>query len=230
MDCTFTVVDDSGRTISSIAPGNYVVDVRTPIAFGTIPRNYSDMTACRGMPQFQLTGPGVNLTTTLTAGCEADFVTTLNFQPGSTYVAQDLNQPAVARASFTVLTSGTPGTVNASYGSASGGKGSTNDSIVGSGLEATLGTLAGTLEANGKLVLTRNGRPVTTLKHGRYAFTITDKSTKLGFGLLGPKNHSTLQLTKPGFVGRQTVALNLVPGRWTYLGDLRVVRAFLVTK
>ena len=40
----------------------------------------------------------------------------------------------------------------------------------------------------------------------------------------------TLQLTKPGFVGRQTVALNLVPGRWTYLGDVRIVRTFLVTR
>ena len=38
MDCTFTVVDDSGKTISSVSPGNYVVDVRTPLAFGTIPR------------------------------------------------------------------------------------------------------------------------------------------------------------------------------------------------
>jgi hypothetical protein len=118
------------------------------------------------------------------AGCQADFVARLYFQPGTTYVAHDLSQPAVARASFTVLTSGTPGTVNASYGSASAGRGSTNDSIVGSGLEATLGTL----EANGTLVLTRNGKPVMTLKQGRYAFMITDKSTKLGFGLLGPRN------------------------------------------
>jgi hypothetical protein len=230
MDCTFTIVDDSGRAITSIAPGNYIVDVRTPIAFGTIPRNYSDMTACHGMPQFQLTGPGVNLSTTLTAGCEADYVTTLSFQPGGTYVAQDLNQPSVAHASFTVLTSGAPGSVNASYGSATGGKGSTNDSIVGSGLKTTLGTLLGTLEANGKPVLTRNGKPVTTLKQGRYTFTIMDESTKLGFGLLGPKNSSTLQLTKPGFVGRHTVSVNLVPGRWTYLGNVRVVRTFVVTR
>ena len=228
MNCTFVIENDSGQTISSIAPGNYIVDVRTPVAFGTIPRNYTDMTACRGMAQFQLTGPGVNFSTTLTAGCEADYVTTLTFQPGATYVAQDLNQPSVARASFTVLTSGTPGTVNATYGSAAGGKGSTNDSIVGSGLTTTIGTLVGTLQSNGKPTLTKGGKPVTTLVHGRYAFTITDKSTKLGFGLLGPRNHSTDQLTKPAFVGRRTVTVNLVAGRWTYLGNVRVVRTFLV--
>jgi hypothetical protein len=231
MNCTFTILDDSGRTITSIAPGNYTVDVRTPIAFGTIPRNSSDMTACRGMAQFQLTGPGVNFTTTVSAGCEADYVTTLNFQPGATYVAQDLNQPSVARASFSVLTSGTPGTVNASYGSATGGKGSTNDSIVGSGLNAAVGTLVGTLKSNGALTLTQGGKPVTRLKQGRYSFTITDKSAKLGFGLLGPKTRSTIRLTTPGFVGRHTVTVNLAAtGRWTYLGDIRAVRTFRVVK
>ena len=37
MNCTFTIQDDSGKTITSIAPGNYQVDVRTPLAFGTMP-------------------------------------------------------------------------------------------------------------------------------------------------------------------------------------------------
>src|SRR5579872_843673 len=73
MNCTFTIVDDSGKTVTAIAPGKYQVDVRTPLAFGTIPipsgTDPNDMTACRGVPQFQLTGPGVNLFTTLTAGC-----------------------------------------------------------------------------------------------------------------------------------------------------------------
>jgi hypothetical protein len=229
MDCTFTVVDDSGKTIGSVPPGNYLVDVRTPLAFGTIPKNFSDMTACRGMAQFQLTGPGVNMTTTLSAGCEADYVTTLTFQPGATYVAQDLNQPALAHASFTTLATGTPGTVSATYGSTTSGKGTPNESILGSGLRPTLGTLVGTLEPSGKLMLTRGGKPVTKLKRGRYAFAITDKSTKLGFGLLGPKTRATVELTKPRFVGRHTVTVNLVTGRWTYLGNIRQVHSFVVT-
>ena len=187
------------------------------------------MTACRGMAQFQLTGTGVNMTTTLSAGCEADYVTTLTFQPGATYVAQDLNQPAVAHASFTTLASGAPGTVSASYGSTASGKGTPNESILGSGLRPTLGTLVGTLQPSGKLMLTKGGKPVTKLKRGRYAFAITDKSTKLGFGLLGPKTHATVQLTKPAFVGRQTVTVNLGTGRWTYLGNIRQVRSFVVT-
>src|SRR4029079_780206 len=104
------------------------------------------MTACRGSAQFQLTGPGVNMTTTLSAGCEADYVTTLTLQPAATYVAQDLNkqtaahasssahnvtQLSVAHATFTTLSAGGPGTVAASSGSTASGKGTPNQSVFG---------------------------------------------------------------------------------------------------
>src|SRR4051812_749323 len=72
MNCTFAILDDTGNAVTSVPPGQYQIDVRTPVPFGTIPKNFSDMTACHGMPQFQLSGPGVNVSTTLTSGCESD--------------------------------------------------------------------------------------------------------------------------------------------------------------
>src|SRR5580765_6735529 len=57
MNCTFQIVDDQGKAVNSIAPGTYQVDVRTPLAFGTVPlanMGATDMTACKGFPQFQL--------------------------------------------------------------------------------------------------------------------------------------------------------------------------------
>src|SRR5579871_3371719 len=105
MNCTFTVQNDAGQTITQIPPGQYEVDVRTPIPFGTVPMvgvAATDMTACHGSPQFQLTGPGVSLFTTMTAGCESDKTFPETFQADGTYVAQDLNQPSVTRTSFTI--------------------------------------------------------------------------------------------------------------------------------
>ena len=126
MSCTFTVMDDSGNAVTSVAPGQYQIDVRTPVPFGTIPKNFSDMTACKGMPQFQLTGPGVNISTTLTAGCESDESYPATLQPNATYVAVDLNQPTVARATFTTQASGTAQKVTSPYTSTNLGKGTPN--------------------------------------------------------------------------------------------------------
>jgi hypothetical protein len=230
MDCTFAILDDAGRNVSSIAPGNYQVDVRTPIPFGTIPRlGVNDMTACRGMPQFQLTGPGVSFSTTLTAGCEADFVFTQTFQPGATYIAQDNNQPSVAHATFTTLTSGSPGSASASYGSTSSGKGTASTDIVGSALLASRGTLTGNLSANGKPTLTSKGKAVSTLKAGRYAFAITDQDAKGSFSILGPKTRAATHLTGVKFVGKRSITVTLTAGRWMYYAGLGQIRYFSVT-
>src|SRR6516225_3597408 len=51
MNCTFQITNDQGQPITSIAPGTYQVDVRTPLAFGTVPlanMGVTDMTACKG--------------------------------------------------------------------------------------------------------------------------------------------------------------------------------------
>src|SRR5262249_7343404 len=161
MNCTFQIVNDQGNPITSIAPGTYQVDVRTPLAFGTVPlanMGVTDMTACKGFPQFQLTGPGVSLFTTMTAGCEADNTFPETFQPNATYVATDQSQPGVARGTFTTLASGTP-SAPATPGTPWGGKTQSSQDLVGSG--AVLGTVSGTLATNGALTLTLSGKAVS---------------------------------------------------------------------
>jgi hypothetical protein len=227
MNCTFTIVDDSGRTISSIAPGHYQVDVRTPIQFGTLPSpGGTDMTACRGVPEFQLTGPGVDLFTTMTAGCEDDKTFVETFQPSATYVAQDLNQPTIAHGSFTTLASGAPTNPTVTYG---GGKGKAQASqdIVGS--LALQGTLQAGVSAKGAPMLTSNGKNVATLKTGRYKFTITDQDAKAGFLMLGPTSKAPINLSGVVFRGKLSKAVSLTTGRWTYYTSLHTVHYFRVT-
>src|SRR5579862_2244660 len=101
-NCTFSVFNDAGQPVTSFAPGKYQVDVTTPIMFKllvpggpsgeTIAPN--DYTGCKGWVQFQMTGPGINVFTTLDSGCDSnDVVGAWTFQPSSTYTLEDLNQP-----------------------------------------------------------------------------------------------------------------------------------------
>jgi hypothetical protein len=228
MNCTFTVVDDSGKPVTSIAPGSYQVDVRTPIQFGTLPlpSGPTDMTACRGVPQFQLTGPGVNLFTTMTAGCEQDKVFPETFQANATYVAEDLNQPSVAHATFTTLASGTPTAPPVTYGGGKG-KGELSTDIVGS--LAVLGTVDAAVRPDGKPTLTSKGRTVTALRKGRYTFALSDRDSKAGFMILGPTSHAPTSLTGVKFLGRRSLTIKLTTGRWTYYTNLGTVHYFRVT-
>ena len=58
LKCTFTITDDSGKTVTSIPAGAYQVQVTTPGSFGGMDLSgISDMTACKGAAAFQLTGP-----------------------------------------------------------------------------------------------------------------------------------------------------------------------------
>jgi hypothetical protein len=230
MNCTFQIVDDKGNPITSIAPGTYQVDVRTPLAFGTVPlanMGVTDMTACKGFPQFQLTGPGVNLFTTMTAGCEADKTFPETFQANGTYVAVDNNQPTVARAQFSILASGTP-IAPATPGTPWGGKTQTSTDLVGSG--AVKGTLSGTLGTNGALTLTLSGKAVSKLASGRYTFSVVDKSPKSGFMVIGPKSAIPTDVTGSRFIGKKTKTMKLTAGRWTYYSSgMRQVHYIVVT-
>ncbi len=242
MNCTFSIVDDSGKPVSAIAPGTYQVEVSTPIMFklvnpggpGVDPIASNDFTGCKGWVQFQLTGPGVNLSTTLDSGCDAFYLLpSTSFKPGATYTAQDLNQPSVTRTSFTILTSGTPTIPKSPYGPTSG-KGTTQQDLAGSGIKAALkGTLTGTLSADGKPTLTSKGKPVSVLKRGRYRFTITDKDPKGSFVLQAVNPGSTgvkaTDLSALTFVGKHSTYVTLSAGRWMYYSDPGKAYNFLVT-
>src|SRR5262249_1085985 len=84
-NCTFSIVDDSGSPVTTIAPGTYQVVVDSPFAFS------SETGGCSYV-LFQLTGPGgVSVTTTLGTGDSEIELFTVTLLPSSTYVAIDNN-------------------------------------------------------------------------------------------------------------------------------------------
>jgi hypothetical protein len=232
MNCTFTIVDDSGKRVTSIAPGTYQVYVQTPQVFADVDLSgIFDMTACKSFVQFQLTGPGVNLSTTLQQGDEDKDLLSANFQPNGTYTASDLNQPTVARATFSTTATGTPtpstGAGNTSTGSSSSSKGSTQSSLVGSAVVPFRGNLAATVNASGKLTLTLKGKPVGTLKSGLYTFTVHDNSAKSGFTVQKLKSPATA-LTGVAYKGTHVKSIQLKAGQWTFFTPSGAKNYFIV--
>jgi hypothetical protein len=218
--CTFTVVNDAGQAVTSIAPGQYELDVSTPIMFrlldpGGPSGNANDFTGCNGYVQFQMTGPGVNVFSTLDNGCSSDDVIgTWTLAPSSTYTLDDLNQPTATKMTITTLAGGTPQQPTTSPYDTTSGKGSLSTDLIGSSV--LRGTLRGKLAANGKLTLTLLGKPVSSLQSGRYSFAITDQDTKGGVSLqANVKNVGPTQLSGQAFVGTKWTTVALSAGRWT---------------
>jgi len=234
LNCTFTITGDSGQTVTSIAPGEYEVDVMTPEPFAEVDLsgdlgNPSDMTACRSSVQFQLTGPGVSLSSTLYDGDSAFQLLTATLQPNSTYTAVDLNQPTVARDVFTTsATASTATLANPSSGSTSVTKGTPSQDIVGSALAPLRGSLEAIVYADGKLSLTHNGNAFTSLKTGRWNFSIDDESHKAGFEV--QILHGKVQtVSTAAYVGSSVVTLTLKPGRWFFFTPGGKKKQFFVT-
>jgi hypothetical protein len=238
MNCTFQIVDDAGAPVTTIPPGTYEVEVSTPIMFklavpqpGSADLAPNDFTGCKGWVQFQLTGPGVNLFTTLDLGCDAFYtLPATTFKPGATYTAQDLNQPNATRTTFQIATSGTPAVPNTPYGATSG-KGIASQDIAGSGIKAPIkATLAGLVDAKGKPLLRIHGKPVSTVKAGRYKFSVNDLDPKAGLSLKAVSNAKVTALSGGEFVGYHTTTVQLTPGRWMYYVKSGAARYFVVTR
>jgi hypothetical protein len=238
MNCTFSVVDDNLKPVTAIAPGTYQIEVETPTMFKLVrPGGVgvdniadSDYTGCKGWVQFQMTGPGVNLFTTLDSGCDAFLVLPpQTFKPSSTYTLQDLNQPAVTRTAITVLATGTPPVPKSPY-SATSGKGTLQQDLIGSQAAQTAlkGTLAGSLSPAGKPTLTSKGKAVSIIKAGRYRFAINDQDPKASFTLQAVDGKPT-DITASAFVGKHSRYVTLKAGRWMYFSDAKKAFYFRVT-
>jgi hypothetical protein len=224
MNCTFTLVDDSGKAVTSIAPGAYQIAVSTPVGFaGEYVSSSTDMTACRGFVQFQLTGPGVSLQTTLDDGDASYDQLGATFKASSTYTAQDNNQPSVARAVFTTLASGTPVAPQTPTTTAK----TTTTTSRSTGAVLSRGTLAATVSSGGTLSLRRNGKGVTALKSGRWTFSVADRSKTAGFSLQ-PLHGKAQAITSGAFVGSSKRTVVLQPGRWFFFSAGGVKSAFFV--
>ena len=225
MNCTFTITGDNGARVTSIPPGTYQVFITTPMVFADVDlTGITDMTACKSFTQFNLNGPGVNLSTTLQDGDEDKELDRATFQPGSTYVAVDNNQPGVARVSFTTTATGSASDVTSPTSSSGSGKGDVQSNLLGSSSKASTsttpslplrGTLVGTVSTSGTAKLTYQGKGVTTLKAGRYTVSVNDHSAKGGFIIQGVKQGGTT-VTGVAFVGKRTRTLDLRAGQWFF--------------
>jgi hypothetical protein len=241
MNCTFAIFDDNDHRVNSIPPGTYQIEVSTPIMFKlVVPGGVgvdniapNDFTGCKGWVQFQLTGPGVEVFTTLDSGCDAFLLLPAQtFKANSTYILQDLNQPAATRTPLTVESAGTPLTPKSPYGQTSG-KGDVIKDLFGSGIVAIKGTLTGTLSLGGKTTLTTKGKPVTSLKAGKYRFKITDQDPTRSFTIQAVTGEAakgkTKDLSAAKFVGKHSTGVTLKPGKWMYFSGSGHPQYFTVT-
>jgi hypothetical protein len=220
INCVFTITDDDGKRVTSIAPGTYQIHVTTPLVFSEVDLSgIHDMTACKGFVQFELSGPGVDLTSTLQDGDDDDDDLKATFRASSTYTARDLNQPSVARVVFSTTATGSPVAPASPYKpSTSPTKSTASTDIVGSAVKSSApfrGTLNATVSAAGKLTLTFKGKNVDKLSAGRYSVKIVDRSKKAGF-VLQQLHKSAITLTKSAFVGKSSGNVTMKPGQWLY--------------
>jgi hypothetical protein len=75
--------------------------------------------------------------------------------------------------------------------------------------------LAGTIGPGFTISLKNAGKKVATLKHGKYAFKVGDKSNIHNFTLNGPGQKNTT-ITGTGFVGTKTATLTLKKGGYRF--------------
>lgn len=215
-DHTITVTLNDGSPVGTtsgaptvIPPGQYDV--------------FMDDSATVEGPTFDLVGPGVSLVTSMFLGEDPSETFTEIFLASSTYTWRNDEHPNAVFTFTTIASSGTGGSSGGSSGSSgtsstgSSGK-TTSKDVVGSAIDKTAvfrGTLAGTVSAAEKLTLTKSGKGVTTLKSGRYTFTIQDSSSKADFTIQELRKNP-LTLTGVAFVGKHTTTVNLKPGQWTF--------------
>jgi hypothetical protein len=212
-DCSFQIVNDSGGAVTTIAPGFYQVAIDTPSAFA------GGGASCPFV-QFDLTGPGVSIMTTLGEG-DAEFdLYTVTLQPGATYTAQDDGSPARTRRTFATSATGTPtpvAPVNSGAGTGGGSSQGANASPVGTAAPKIVarGTLSANVTARGKVTLMHDGKPVQDLVAGRYTVVVLDHSPSGGFDLQALKS-PPITVTSAPFVGKKTKSLILKRGQWIF--------------
>jgi hypothetical protein len=216
--CNFKITTDSGAAAGSAVPyGSYQVLINTIFPFAA-----GGEAACTNI-EFQLTGPGVSLSTDLTLGDASSEYDTETFQANASYRAVDNNHPSTGITVFS--TSNTPvSAVTAPSGSTTGsgsstktGTGGGNTSALGTTIKSAPfeGTLNGLVSAAGVLSLTDKGKPVKSLQAGRYTFAVTDKSRKSSFTVQEVRAGATT-VTAAAFVGKRSVTINLKAGQWFF--------------
>ena len=169
---------------------------------------------CANIPYFELHGPGENVANNLTEGELDNDTVNLYLQPNSTYTWRNRDVPGSV---FTFATSadvqGTAPAVAPPGGLT--GKGHTtikSSDLAGSGVLPFRGTIAAEVSPSGRLSFAYKGKPVTSLKAGKYTVAVVDRSAKTGVALRKVKR--TFTVTTKAFVGKRAKSVQLTTGRW----------------
>jgi hypothetical protein len=215
-------------TLPSGAPVGTTTGAPTVIPPGFYNLFFDDSAGVTG-PEFELTGPGVNMIENMFYGEIPSATFTATFAASSTYTWRNNEQPSVV---FTFATSAATGSTGSgptvTTPTSSGSKpGTPAKSIVGSGVVPFRGKLAATVDAAGKIALTTKGKPVNSLKAGLYTFTVVDKSATRGFAIQKLKAGS-ITLTGVAYKGTHVATINLKAGQWTFFSPNGTKHFFIV--
>jgi hypothetical protein len=210
-----------------VAPTLYQVVVTTPVPFGGVQlSSQDDITACSGSVAFHLTGPGVNAQTNLDYGDGTTDVLDVSFQKGGTYAAQDDHNASASRRTFVASAVAPAGAAATTTGSTT-----TVSKPAAPAKAATApvrATLDGDVSTAGKLTLTLQGKPLSSLKAGRYRIVVLDETARSAF-TIGRTGQPPTTISDRAFVGRRTVTMSLAPGRWSFYSTPARRSTFVVT-
>ncbi len=176
--------------------------------------------------QLDFSGPGVSINTNMTNGEDLAAAYVETFQTNSTYTVRDDSQQNSPVLTF-ATSSATVGSGSSSSSSSSsspptkttssGGGSPASTDIIGSASTTVpfRGTLLGVVSPTGRLVLDDGGKPVGSLKAGKYKVKVTDRSRKSGFNLQEIRKNGTT-VTGSTFVGTRSVTVVLKAGQWFF--------------
>jgi hypothetical protein len=169
-------------------------------------------------PQFTMTGPGASISSDLNpTGQGIEVPTTFGpfvLQPSSSYEIADTGITG-AVISFTTAATGSsasPDTTTTPKGSSGGAAASSNK-------------LALFVQPGKKPMLTQDGKPVKTLKAGKYSVVVGDLSTKAGL-IIGHGKVKPTTLSAAAATGTSTRSLKLTAGKWFIEGSTKGPRTY----
>jgi hypothetical protein len=229
-DCTFTVAIDGGITMDSasgsgatIPPGPYQLSVRTPL-----PDNVWDRAFC-SQAAFSLSGPGASYSGILGTDL-GPYGATFNetFAPASTYTMVDASRPSSTVVFSTTATGSSSSLLPPPPASTATGKGTVETGLLGSGIVPYRGSLHAAVATSDKATLMSSGKPLVSLKAGRYDIVVTDDSARGGF-FVQKLDRKPRTITGVRFQGKRTVRVNLTAGRWLFFATSARETQFVVT-
>jgi hypothetical protein len=196
-----------------------------------------NLTGVQGVT-FELSGPGVSLSTDVDAGEVATETDPVTLLPNSVYEFQNVNLPS---SGLYFSSSGVVGSSAPTSGSTAGSSSSTGASG-GTNPAATKtvttpspepvapplrGTLTAVVSAADKLSFVFKGKAVATLAAGRYSVHVSDKSHTAGFVLQGLHGVALTVTTAP-FVGSRSTSVTLSAGQWVYYPTILGTKTYFI--